>query len=68
MGKNHENVLCDPFIRGLHKRMFKDVWKWAGIYRKNRRISGSDLRQITVQVHDLCKDAAHWIQAQTFLG
>jgi Fic-DOC domain mobile mystery protein B len=28
------NVLDESFLKGLHKRMFKDVWRWAGDYRK----------------------------------
>lgn len=26
-------VLDDAFLRELHKRMFSDVWKWAGRFR-----------------------------------
>ena len=28
------NVLDEAFIKGLHKRMFKSVWRSAGTYRK----------------------------------
>ncbi|MEA2877359.1 MAG: hypothetical protein QOF14_2555 [Hyphomicrobiales bacterium] len=28
------NVLDGNFLKGLHRRMFKDVWRWAGDYRK----------------------------------
>ncbi len=28
------NVLDENFLKGLHRRMFKDVWRWAGDYRK----------------------------------
>ncbi len=28
------NLLTESFIRRLHKRMFGQVWKWAGEYRK----------------------------------
>lgn len=66
MGKNHDDVLSDSFIRDLHKRMFKDVWRWAGIYRKTEKNIGVDPRQVAIQVRDLCSDAAYWIQNQTY--
>ena len=31
--------LDEVFIRKLHKRMFGDVWKWAGDFRKTEKIS-----------------------------
>jgi fido (protein-threonine AMPylation protein) len=27
------NVLDENALKGLHRRMFKDVWRWAGDYR-----------------------------------
>ena len=66
MGRNHGDVLNDAFIRDLHKRMFKDVWRWAGTYRKTEKNIGVDPRQVAIQVRELCKDTAHWIQNQTY--
>jgi fido (protein-threonine AMPylation protein) len=34
------DILNDDGIRALHKRMFGDVWKWAGAYRKTPRNIG----------------------------
>lgn len=28
-----EQLLDEPVIRAIHKRMFDEVWKWAGTYR-----------------------------------
>ena len=33
------NVLDETFLRGLHRRMFNQVWRWAG--RPNSTISPS---------------------------
>lgn len=30
-------VLGEPFLLGLHRRMFRRVWRWAGEYRKSDR-------------------------------
>jgi fido (protein-threonine AMPylation protein) len=32
-----ETVLTETFIRTLHKRMYGDVWSWAGEFRKTNR-------------------------------
>ena len=29
-GKKHKDLLTDTFLMRLHKRMLKNVWKWAG--------------------------------------
>src|SRR3954468_22432072 len=31
-----ETLLNDDFSKNLHKRMFGEVWKWAGGYRQNK--------------------------------
>lgn len=33
-----ENILNTDFICLLHRKMFGDVWKWAGKYRKAEKI------------------------------
>ncbi len=40
------DVLDDAFLRDLHKRMFGEVWKWAGQYRKTPRNIGIDAYRI----------------------
>ena len=34
------NVLDEAFLRGLHRRMFNNVWRWAGEYRRTERNLG----------------------------
>ena len=34
------DVLDEGFLKGLHKRMFGEVWKWAGEYRKTEKNIG----------------------------
>jgi Fic-DOC domain mobile mystery protein B len=51
----------DPaFLRELHRRMFGDVWKWAGIYRKSDRNIGIHWPKISIELETLCRDAAFW--------
>ena len=58
--------LTEAFIRELHKRMFKDVWKWAGTYRLTERNIGIDPLQVPTQMVELCKDTHFWIKNKTF--
>lgn len=34
---NAETVFTETFIRTLHKRMYGDVWSWAGEFRKTNK-------------------------------
>ena len=31
------DILSEGFVRDLHKRLFGQVWKWAGIFSANRK-------------------------------
>ena len=32
-----ERILTEKFIKELHKKMFGDVWKWAGKFRTSEK-------------------------------
>ena len=32
-----ERILTEKFIKDLHKKMYGDVWKWAGEFRKSNK-------------------------------
>lgn len=54
-------VLTDDFIRTLHRRMFGDVWRWAGTYRTTERNIGVDPSRVAVSVRDLTQNAVLWV-------
>lgn len=60
------DVLDDGFLRELHKRMFGDVWKWAGQYRLTPRNIGIDAYRIPVEVRQLVDDVRFWIENETY--
>jgi Fic-DOC domain mobile mystery protein B len=64
--RKHRNLLSDTFIRALHRRMFQDVWRWAGVYRKTEKNIGIAAHQISTGVRNLCDDASIWISEKTF--
>lgn len=60
------DVLDEIFLRRLHKRMFRDVWRWAGELRTTPRNIGVDPWNIVPMLRDLIEDARYWVQHGTF--
>jgi Fic-DOC domain mobile mystery protein B len=59
-------VLDDAFLRGLHRRMFGHVWRWAGKYRTSERNIGIESYRIEVELHHLVDDVRYWIEHDTY--
>jgi Fic-DOC domain mobile mystery protein B len=59
-------ILTEGFVFELHKRMFGDVWSWAGSTRKTGKNIGVDPRQIHIQLGGLLRDAQYWIEHRSF--
>ncbi len=60
------DILTDDAIRALHKHMFGDVWKWAGVYRKTPRNIGIDAYRIPTEVRQLVDDVRYWVDHETY--
>lgn len=60
------DVLDDAFLRELHKRMFAEVWKWAGQYRLTARNIGIDAYRIPTEVRTLVDDVRFWVDNATY--
>lgn len=56
-----ESLLTEASLLALHSRMFGDVWKWAGTYRRHDTNLGTHWPYISTQVRDLLGD----VRAQT---
>jgi Fic-DOC domain mobile mystery protein B len=61
-----QDMLTVDFVLQLHKRMFGDVWTWAGQYRRTERNIGIAPFLIGVQTSQLMGDAAYWVQHETY--
>ena len=59
-------LLDDKYLRDLHRDMFKDVWTWAGRYRRRETNIGIDPTRIAVAVRNLVDDARTWVELGTF--
>lgn len=55
-----DDVLDDLWLRQVHRRMFGDVWDWAGTYRRSDRNIGIDWTEVPAAVRNLVQDAQAW--------
>ena len=59
-------LISESFVRELHRRMFGDVWAWAGKYRQSQKNIGIDQHGIPVEVRKLVDDANYWIEHRVY--
>lgn len=55
-----EVIFTEDFIRTVHKRMYADVWSWAGEFRRTNKNIGVDKWQIPTDLKYLLDDAKYW--------
>ncbi|WP_350292379.1 mobile mystery protein B [uncultured Croceitalea sp.] len=61
-----EKILTEKFVKDLHKRMYGDVWKWAGEFRKSEKNIGISWTRIGIELKNLLDDAKYWIEHKTY--
>ncbi|WP_353088934.1 mobile mystery protein B [Flavobacterium sp.] len=61
-----EQLFSEKFIKDLHKRMYGDVWKWAGTFRTSEKNIGIKCYLIGVELKQLLDDAVYWTQNKTY--
>lgn len=64
--KSADGLLSDVFVRNLYKRMFGDVWKWAGTFRQTGRNIGIDAYRIPAELAAMLGDVRYWVANGTF--
>ena len=64
--KNKKDILSETFIKTLHKKMFGDIWKWAGIFRTTERNIGVAPYEIQPKLRILLDDIKFWIANKTY--
>ena len=60
------DLLNEKFVKDLHRRMFNDVWRWAGKFRTSPRNIGIDYWEIATELRQLLNDAQAWIEYRTY--
>lgn len=59
-------IFTEAFICTVHKRMYADVWAWAGEFRKTNKNIGVDKWQISTELKYLLDDAKYWHENNTY--
>jgi Fic-DOC domain mobile mystery protein B len=54
------------FIRQVHKKMYGDVWEWAGKYRQSDRNIGVDYYRIPMEMRMFVDDVRYWLEHGTY--
>ena len=60
------NPIGEEYIRELHRRMFDQTWKWAGVYRRTEKNLGVPKYQIRERLGQLLRNASNWITNKTY--
>jgi Fic-DOC domain mobile mystery protein B len=58
--RRRADVLTEEFLYELHRRMFGEVWDWAGEIRRTSKNLGVDWSLIRIEVRNLIEDARLW--------
>lgn len=58
------DILNERFVKELHRRMFSNVWEWAGQFRQSDKNLGGPWHQVPMSLKNLCDDTALWIELQ----
>ena len=60
------DLLEEGFLNNLHKRMYGNVWRWAGRYRTSGKNIGIDAYRIPTELRQLLDDCRYWIENGTY--
>ena len=61
-----EKLLSEQFVKSLHYRMYSDVWKWTGQFRKSEKNIGVKSFQISTDIRVLLDDTKYWIENNSY--
>ncbi|HLI98340.1 MAG TPA: mobile mystery protein B [Bradyrhizobium sp.] len=56
----------ENFLKNLHRRMFNQVWRWAGKYRTTERNLGVKPHLIEIELRKTLDDISYWIEHQSY--
>ena len=63
-----EEILTEEFLLLVHRKMFGEVWEWAGKKRKTNKNIGVDKYQISTEIKKLIQDCYFWIENKSFVS
>jgi Fic-DOC domain mobile mystery protein B len=63
---SQKQILSEEFVKQVHRKMYEEVWKWAGKFRKSNKNLGVPWPQVATEVKNLLDDCNFWIDHKTF--
>jgi len=60
------DMLSDEYVCLLHKKLYGDVWKWAGKHRQHDTNIGVTYAMISRELRQLFDDAVYWHEHGTY--
>lgn len=60
------DIMHESYVRELHRRLFGEVWSWAGTFRTTEKNIGVDPSEIAVQLHVLLGNVRYWIENKIY--
>lgn len=64
--RQKREVLSEKFLKQLHRRMFQNVWRWAGEFRQSERNIGVEPYRIAADLRQLLEDCRYWVENETY--
>ena len=64
--QKNADILTIQFCLELHKRLFGEVWDWAGTFRLKEKNIGIDPIYISVNLKNLLDDVLAWVEFNTY--
>lgn len=61
-----EYILSEKFVKELHKRMFEEIWAWAGEFRLSEKNIGIKSHLIATTLKQLNDDCLYWLSNKTY--
>ena len=60
------DFLNETFALTLHKKLFGEVWKWAGTYRTSEKNIGIEAWRVPTEMHKFFDDCEFWIKNNSY--
>lgn len=64
--RKQKDLLSEKFACTLHKRMFGNVWRWSGEFRKSGKNIGVEWWSIGSELRNLLADVATWMEFNSY--
>ena len=64
--KKNLDIFTEAFVCDLHEKLFGEVWRWAGLFRKTGKNIGCDAVYIEIELRNLLDDARYQVENDSY--